>query len=304
MRAVGPVVVGVDGSTSAQRAARWAAREAGRRKAPLDVVHASLWPVVRTPGGWLVQGGHQALRDAANAVLAEAVATCRAEEPSVEVRGHLVTASPTAVLIDRSREARLVVVGSRGLGGFTGLMVGSVGVALASAGHCPVVVVRTGADATASLTEGAPAEGPVMVGVDLSPLSDAAVDFALRAATDRNVPLLAVHAWHNPVDSDFLTHLLTADVGWDEQRHRAEQALLDRLVRWREEYPEVPVEVRVVPERPARALLTTAGSEHAQLLVLGARGRGSVTGMLLGSTSHAALHHAPCPVAVVRNPVG
>ena len=144
----------------------------------------------------------------------------------------------------------------------------------------------------------------VVVGVDGSALSEAATGFAFEAAARHGCPLVATHAWHSPLDSDFLTHLLEAGMGWDEQLAAAEREVRERLAAWRRRYPGVGVRVRVDYGHPAPTVLEVARSEGARLLVLGARGRGGVTGALLGSTSHAALHHAPCPVAVVRAAAG
>ena len=140
----------------------------------------------------------------------------------------------------------------------------------------------------------APPEGPVVVGVDGSPTSEAAVGFAYEAAATRGVPLVAVHTWWDLMVDPTFAPLLD----WDALEADEREVLAERLAGWGEKYPDVHVQRLVMHDRPARALLAQAAG--AQLVVVGTRGRGGVAGLLLGSVSHALLHHAPCPVAVVR----
>jgi nucleotide-binding universal stress UspA family protein len=166
-------------------------------------------------------------------------------------------------------------------------MVGSTAAALAAHAHSPTVVVR-GTTTT---------DGPVVVGVDGSPAGEAAIGFAFEAASLRDAPLTAVLSWPDSllegrVQSTLFT---TAEA---EIVQEQERVLAERLAGWQEKYPDVPVERVVVRDRAAHALLRIA--EHARLLVVGSRGHGGFTGLLLGSTSQALVHHAPCPVAVVR----
>ncbi|NUT92886.1 MAG: universal stress protein [Saccharothrix sp.] len=281
-----PVVVGVDGSASALAAVAWAAREARRRRVPLKLVHAYLVPARGYPE--IVLTGHevrQALEDQGRRWLVEAEAAARAAA-DVEVEVALEHSGAAGAMVWESERARLVVLGSRGLGGFTGLVVGSVAVAVAAHGKCPVVVVRGGDHA----------DGPVVVGVDGSPASEEAVDFAFEAASARGVPLKAVHAWTDfLVDGPYGSRLT---VDWAEVEAAEQRLLAERLAGRAEKYPDVVVQRLVVRDRPVRALLAEA--EGAGLLVVGSRGHGGFTGMLLGSTSQALVHHATCPLAVVR----
>jgi nucleotide-binding universal stress UspA family protein len=207
----------------------------------------------------------------------------------LEVERVEVTGFPEAVLQAESRRAELVVVGNRGLGGFAGLLIGSVAVALAGHTECPVVVVRG-----AEPDDAAPLLEPVVVGVDGSPESEAALAFAFGAADLRRVPLLAVHAWWDLLVDPTMAPL----VDWDAAEADEHEVLAERLAGWAETYPDVPVRRLVVRDRPAHALVKE--SARAQLVVVGSRGRGGLRGMLLGSVSQALLHHAHCPVAVVR----
>lgn len=283
-----PVVVGVDGSASATQAVLWAAKEADRRRAPLVLVH--VWtpiPVAPLHVGSLVPY-HDALVDQGGQWLREASAAAREAAPGVLTSTQLVSGSAAGQLIASSASAGLVVLGSRGLGGFAGLVVGSVAVSVATHGHCPVVVVR-GADPDTAPRQ----DGPVVVGVDGSPNSRAALDFAFEAAALRDAPLTAVHAWSDlPVVTVWE---LTTD--WHLIQQKESEALRQWLADGRARYPDVPVEQVVVKDGPAHILLEHART--AQLVVAGSRGRGGFRGLLLGSTSQALIQHAACPVAVV-----
>jgi nucleotide-binding universal stress UspA family protein len=180
----------------------------------------------------------------------------------------------------------VLVLGSRGLGGFTGLVIGSTAVEIAKRAHCPVVVVR-----------GADHSGPVVVGVDGTPVGEAAIAFAFAAASARGADLVAVHTWTDLVlETAFAGGAAALDFAPLAQQ--AEEVLGERLAGWQEKYPDVRVIRHVSRERASQALLRHA--EGAGLLVVGSRGRGGFRGLLLGSTSQHLLHHAPCPVAVVR----
>ncbi|NUT91556.1 MAG: universal stress protein, partial [Saccharothrix sp.] len=173
-------MVGVDGSTSATDAVRWAAAEAARLGAPLTIVHACLLVPARVPDPIAVpREYHEAVLEQGRQWLAAAEEEARRVAPEPAVTTELASGDAAEVMVGRSASARLVVLGSRGLGGFTGLLVGSIAVALATHGHCPVVVVR-----------GTAAAGPVVVGADGSPTSDAALAFAFEAAASTRAEVL------------------------------------------------------------------------------------------------------------------
>jgi nucleotide-binding universal stress UspA family protein len=143
------------------------------------------------------------------------------------------------------------------------------------------------------------ARGPVVVGVDGSRLSELAIDFAVREAARREAGVVAVHAWTRPVSTgpgDMLP--LVYDV--DEVQAEEDRVLAESVAGWRDRYPDVDIVHRLVRGRPAPALL--AESASAQLVVVGGHGRGGFSGLLLGSVSHAMLHHARCPVVIVQAP--
>jgi nucleotide-binding universal stress UspA family protein len=286
-----PVVVGVDGSTSATHAAAWAADEAARRGAPLRIVHANLWPTVRMPGGHSPIQYQQPLLEHSRKLVHDAATAAVDRHPGLTVTEDVVIAWPIGLMLAESRTAQLAVLGSRGLGGFTGLLVGSVAVAMAGHGRCPVVVVR-GAHPDVP----PPADGPVVVGVDGSARDVPVLRFAFEAADRRGVELTALHTWSD-VTIDVPTGEPRRQLDWAAAAEDEQRLLAERLAGWRQEFPDVRVRHVVTMDRPVRSLLDAA--EKAQLLVVGSRGRGGFTGMLLGSTSQALLHHAPCPLAVV-----
>jgi nucleotide-binding universal stress UspA family protein len=203
------------------------------------------------------------LSDRARQRLAVAAAVAVREAPDVDLEQQLVVGHPLSVLCAEGRRARLVVIGDRGTG--LGLPAGSVAVGLAVQAPCTVVVVH-GPPRSASDFR------PVVVGVDGSSGSDAVIAFAFEAAASLRVALVAMHTW--------------SDV------------TVERLDAWTQKYPDVHVDQMITRDRPAAELLQQAA--RAQLVVVGAGGRGEFGGLLLGSVSHAVLHRAPCPVAVVR----
>ncbi|MGW4157605.1 universal stress protein [Micromonospora chersina] len=288
-RSGAPVVVGVDGSATALDAVRAAAREAVARHRPLRVVHAFLWPVLGTPLGPVAAAlPHEDLRREADKLVAEAVDEARKVDAELPVTGVARDGGAVAVLLEESRDAALLVIGHRGLGGFAELLVGSAAVGLSARADCPVLVVR-----------GEPrADGPVVVGVDGSALSTEAIGFAFAEAAQRGADLVAVHAWlyPAPVGPGDIVPLV-----YDPEQLRAEEerVLAEAVAGWAERYPEVRVRRKLVAGAPAPVLV--AESADAQLVVVGAHGRGSLGGLLLGSVSHAVLHHARSPLAIVRH---
>ncbi|USX54475.1 universal stress protein [Lentzea sp. HUAS12] len=283
-----PVVVGVDGSSSALAAVRWAAEECARHHTRLRLVHGYSLPVRGYPE--IIMTGNEirrAIQDQAHEWLTEATAAARAAAPGVEVVTEVVADSGTHLLIEESRAARLMVLGSTGLGNVTGLLVGSTALALASHGECPLVVVRGTAVP----------DGPVVVGVDGSPTSEAALAFAFEEASTRGCGLTAILCWQDfMVESAYSATRFTVDWGQVEGEER--RLLAQRLAGWQEKYPDVEVHRVVLRDRPVRALMRY-GAE-AQLVVVGSHGHGGFAGMLLGSTSQALVYNAPCPLAIVR----
>jgi len=279
------VIVGVDGSEEALRAVRWAVPEARRRRATLRLVTAFAWTDDRMVG-WpgLGQAAYgERLRAAAEHDLAAAASVAAQLDPDLPVEQDLVLGFPGGVLVDQARGAELLVVGDNGRGRLGSVLAGSVAVGVAAHAACPVVVVRG--------VEPQPDERlPVVVGIDGTPLSEAAVAFAFEAASARRAPLVAVHTWVGPLIAEL--------VDWQSAAVESEESLAERLAGWGAKYPDVHVQRVVARTSAARALLDQAA--RAQLVVVGCRGHGEMAGLLLDSVSNALVHAAPCPVVIVR----
>ena len=284
-----PVVVGVDGSPSSLVAAEHAARAAVLRSRPLLLVHGYLHP-----SGYGVplnpyDVGVPAPSEEAQRMLERTAAELTGRWPGLAVEVRQVLGGPGATMIEESRRAELVVVGSRGLGGFTGLLLGSVGAQVAAHAHCPVLVVRPD-------EQPIPVDGPVLVGVDGSESSRLAVGLGADEAGLRDVPLVLVHV--GPPDGD---RTVPEEIEESQAAYQAEavRLLADASAVVRAEHPDL-----VVREHPVRAAGTAQGlieaSGTASLLVVGTRGRAGFAGLLLGSVSQAAIQHAHCPVLVAH----
>jgi nucleotide-binding universal stress UspA family protein len=282
----GPVVVGIDGSDPALEAVRWAAHEAAGREVPLRIVEAVAWTSSRPVG--MSAPGQERLREICERVgrehLAAAAELAREIAPGVEIeREVLVGGTVRGALRLETRRAGMLVLASRGRGGFAGLRLGSVVLGVASGAECPVVAVRPTSDA----------DGPVVLGVEAGAGPEPAVDLAFEEAARRKAPLVAVHAWIDAVLDPFLT----PHVDWPGVRDEQEKAVADRLAGWTGTRPEVPVEIVVVPDAASRELVSR--SAGAALVVVGSRGRSPWANALLGSVSQVVLQHAECPVALV-----
>ena len=294
------ILVGLDGSDAALHALDWATQEARVRQWGLRLVCSYALPSFAAAS---LDGGYAALDDSAiragaEAVLAEALA--RVADSGVPVTSHVAVGDAAAVLVDESREVGLVVVGTRGGGGFAERLLGTVSSALPAHAKCPTVVVplrRRGTQEPAGspLPEVAPIRR-VLVGVDGSPQSELALRCALREAHRWEATVVAVSAV--PVNT------VTGVLAWlpEPIDHRAvlsdvEESLGLVLKRVTEEMSGLKG-ARLVRDGTGAEVLSGL-SDDADLLVVGSRGRGGFAGLLLGSTSQAVLHHAQCPVLVV-----
>lgn len=287
-----PIVVGIDGSPESLRAVDWATAEAMATRHPLKIVHVFAWPMTSVPAeAYQHDRLSQDVRAAAQGRVDAAIAHARALAPELELSGTLVAGAPVPELVRASDDAHLLVVASRGHGGFVGLLVGSVGVGVAAHARCPVVVVRPSAE------EAGPDAGRVVVGVDGSPHGELALRFAFDAAARRGVGLTVVHTWTEPAPlgpGDVLPPVYDIDLVIQEET----RVLAELIAGWREKYPDT--DIRQVVEHARASHTLVERSAGAELLVVGSRGRGGLRGLLLGSVSQAAIHHAMCPVVVVR----
>ncbi|WP_240134634.1 universal stress protein [Streptomyces sp. MUM 178J] len=282
-----PVVFGVDAQEPADTAADYAADEAVRRRTSLRLVHAVL-PVTHHVRGVEESAHHKALRELGDEALDKATARALERHPGLELSTYITDATPAQVLVQQSRHARLVVVGSRGLGRVAQrLSAYSVAEPVSAHAACPVAVVPEG--------EQAVEEPPYLVaGVDGSPSGAAALDHALEAAALRGASVRALWVWQPPL----LSFLDDERAALEECRTRLDGAVAARADAWR----EVPVTHSVVRGHPVDVLAEESG--RALALVVGRRGSGGFRGMLLGSVPHGLLQRAECPVITVPAPEG
>jgi nucleotide-binding universal stress UspA family protein len=284
-----PVLVGVDGSERSLEAVRLAAEEAALRHRPLHIVHAFIWPSVRValPPG-VIHPSEGELHREAEGLLAAAADEAHKAAPDIRVLPTVIAGAAVPVLLRESRHADLLVLGDRGLGGFGSLLLGSVAVHCVAHAACPVLVVRGERRA----------DSPVVVGVDGSTTSAGALDFAADEASRRDAELVVLHAWRNPVSAgpgDMLP-LVYDPVGLEDEERRV---LAEVVAGTAARDPGLRIR-RELRHGPAGHLLVEA-SRHAGLIAVGAHGRGTFAGLLLGSVSQHVIHHAACPVAVVRD---
>jgi nucleotide-binding universal stress UspA family protein len=273
------VMAGYDGSASSDEALRWAAREAWARGTILTICFA--WP----PGELALPGDSGVLdraRQRGEEILARGARSIGSMLDPDDVRTILAEGPPARILCERSGSAEMVVVGSHGHGGLSGSLLGSVSWQVASHGRGRIVVVR------GQWRPVNQSPGPVVVGVDGSPGSQAALVFAAEEAALRDVPLVAVCALADA----------PGVLGGAAQMEEGSSHLMTLCEK---EHPEVTVLRQVSFGPPRTALLNAAAG--AQMLVVGARGLGGLDGMSLGSVAATLLHHSPCPVGVVHRPV-
>jgi len=213
--------------------------------------------------------------------------------PDLKIGHAVAEGSPIDMLLEMSKEATMIVMGSRGLGGLSGMVLGSVSGAVVSHASCPVVVVRED-NAVGDDNK----YGPVVVGVDGSDISKRATHMAFEEAEARGAELVAVHTWVDTQVQGPGAGFTVTDDYWDAVQAEKSEVLEGYLATYRDTHPDVRVRTIIARDRPVHAL--TEAAQGAQLLVTGSHGRGGFKGMLLGSTSRALLQSAPCPMMVVR----
>ncbi|MEU2348489.1 universal stress protein [Modestobacter sp. NPDC049651] len=284
-----PVVCGYDGSALARRAARSAAAEAQRLGVPLHLVHALPWAhagiVVDPPPG---SGSLPAWQTDAEAALSAVAAELDGVLPRDRITCRVEEGHPAEVLAGASRSAQLLVLGSRGLGGVAGLLLGSVASAVAATATCPVVVLPDDTPARVSRRRS------VVVGVEGRRGDDEVLAFAFDRAAVLGTDLVAVHAWQDAV-VEVAYRSTSPLVDWAGAADDEQRVLGEAVGGWAEKQPDVELREVVVRQRPVDALL--AASLTAELLVVGHRRRNRLA--TLGSTTHGVLHRAVSPVAVV-----
>ncbi|MDQ0958144.1 nucleotide-binding universal stress UspA family protein [Streptomyces sp. B4I13] len=295
------LVAGVDGSPESLAAAEWAAREALRRELPLHLVHASNWSPSPSPS----DPANVVRRHMGRGVLSKVEEHLMRRCPGARLTDELVEGPATAALLAASECAELMVLGSRGLSGFTGFLVGSVAQGVVARATRPVVLVRAGEepeDEHRLDQDGRPsvrtAYQDVVLGLDLSDPSDEVIGFAFEAARVRGARLRVIYAWSGPS----LLSLGPGEIGLESAPERAEEwrGFLEAVLQvWREKYPGVDVDETVVEDRAATHLVYA--SSGAGLIVVGRRIHEGRVGPHAGPVTHALVHHAHCPVAVVAH---
>ena len=281
------IIVGTDGSDASARAVEWAADEAVRRRLRVRIVHAVAPWLYDTPVDQRFEAIRKWLLTTGEEVLDAAVAACRDRADSLTVEGELLPGPAAKALLERSAGARMVVLGGHGAGAATGLLLGSTTLQVVTHTKTPAIIVRH-ADPEV--------RGELVVGVDGSTASEPALAFAFEEAALRRARLRVIHVWSHPASSgpgDMQPLVYDPKVLAEEEL----AAMRESLTAWQERFPRTEVVTEVVHGRPARIL--SGASARADLLVVGTRGRGGFTGLLLGSVSHALLHHAHCPLAVI-----
>ncbi|KOU58100.1 stress-inducible protein [Streptomyces sp. MMG1533] len=293
------VIVGLDGSPESRAAAEWAAREAILRGITLKLVN--VWEPVPEPMAQAPLLGAETLQHWSQRIPREAAEGLRLRHPGVDVTTQQVAGRAGEVLPDAAKDAELLVLGSRGLGGVGGFMVGSVGLSVVAHAECPVVLVRAGEQAAdehmrdpAGIPSAAAPFQPVVLGLDTDSPHEALIEFAFRAAARRATAVHVIHGWNLPA---YYTYRVAAGLDLHEPALRQAAALAEVLRPWREKFPDVDVVEESHFNSPATMLVEA--SREASLVVVGRRVRRSPFGAHIGPVTHAVLHHATAPVAVV-----
>ncbi len=268
--ATAAVTVGIDGSGRDRTAIAWGLRAARAHHVPVRLVHAYTRDDVRVGDRLLV---------------AEDLA--RTLDPEAIVQPVAAHGSPAQVLLEQSTKSLMVVLAPHAGEPLDG-MDWSTTTLVAAKADCPVV----------SLARAFPDGGPVVVGVDGSPISESALAFAFAHAAAVGSELIAVHSWQDSAE----VAPPSEGIGIEEVLHAEQLVLAEWLAGWQQRYPGVTVQRIVAHGRAADALAEHAGA--AQLLVVGTSGRAGLSGLLHGSTSQALLYQPPCPLAIVRNDAG
>ncbi|MGQ4388648.1 universal stress protein [Streptomyces sp. SAS_270] len=296
------VVAGLDGSSESRAAVEWAAREAKLRGLPLKIVH--VWEPVPDPVAQAPLLGAETQQHWSERIPRETLEGLRLRHRGVEMTMEQSSGRPADVLVKAAENAELLALGSRGFSGIGGFMVGSVGLAVVAHTERPVVLVRAGEQAAdehvpdpAGIPSAATPYQPVVLGLDPDGPDSSVIEFAFDAAARRSAVLRAVHGWNLP---PYYTYGLSADPEFHDEIARRQSAALAAIVSpWRLKYPDVEVVEESRAGNGANHLVDA--SQGASLVVVGRRIRRSPLGAHIGPITHAVLHHAGSPVAVVAH---
>ncbi|MEU2076339.1 universal stress protein [Streptomyces sp. NPDC013489] len=280
------VTVGLDGSAESLAAARWAAAQAVLREVPLRLVHVEEWPSMpEVPMAYARTRAHD---EQTARLMREETDRARKDHPDLEVITEYAHGRAAEELTAAANEADLTALGSRGLGGVRGFLVGSVSLAVVGAARQPVVLVRATDDRE-------PPEGGIVVGIDLNHPCEALLAFSFSEAARQGAPLRFLHSWTLPASYGYAA-IMDPAVGEELGSHLL-GGLEDLLEPWRKRYAGVEVEAKPVVGSPAFQLVEA--SQSARLVIVGRRSRNVPLGPHLGHVAHAVIHHSPAPVAVV-----
>ncbi|MFI0508607.1 universal stress protein [Streptomyces sp. WSLK1-5] len=284
-----PLVVGVDGSESSLAALDWAVDEAARQGLPLRLVYASLWERYEgvAPSADPDRPSEQVM---AEDIVERAVERARRRDPEVKVSAEVIPEDAVDTLLREGHNATALVTGSRGRSELKGMLLGSVGLAVAARAHCPVIVVRGDRAGVAGTHE------RIVLGAGDPASAGEAARFAFHEAEKRGGVLDVVRAWRCPAhETADEPRLAQNPAHLHEERASAQlDALIDEEMA---DHPGVRVRRNTV-EGPARRVLLNR-SAAADLVIIGARRRTGPFGLQLGRVGHTLLHHAQCPVAIV-----
>ncbi|MFE9774571.1 universal stress protein [Streptomyces sp. NPDC005931] len=296
------ITIGLDGSAESRAAAEWAAREAKLRGVPLRLLH--VWEPVPEPMAEAPLLGAETQQHWSERVPREAAEGLRLRHPGVDVIKDQRPGRAAEVLVKAAEESELLVLGSRGMSGFGGFLVGSVGLAVIAHLERPVVLVRAGEQAAdehepdpAGIPSAATRYRPVLLGLDADKPDDAVIEFGFAEAALRGTGLRVVHGWNLP---PYYAYGLPADPElYEEVAGRQAAVLAKAIAPWRERYPDVEVQEESFGGSPSIRLIEA--SREASLVVVGRRIRRNPLGAHIGPITHAVLHHAAAPVAVVAH---
>ncbi|MFE2276436.1 universal stress protein [Streptomyces sp. NPDC059454] len=296
------ITVGLDGSPESRAAAEWAAREAALRQMPVRLLH--VWQPVPEPMAQAPLLGAETHQHWTERIPREAAEGLRLRHPGVEVTTEQRAGTPAEALLDATRDAELLVLGSRALSGLAGFLIGSVGQSVVARTEVPVILVRAGEQAAdehvkdpAGIPSAATGFRPVVLGLDTDSPDETVITFAFEEARRREATLTVVQGWNLP---PYYVYSLAAGVDPREDIIREQaDALTEALRPWREKYPDVEVTEASRLGSPAGHLVDAA--RDASLVVVGRRIRRSPFGVHIGAVAHAVMHHATSPVAVVAH---
>lgn len=276
-------LIGVDGSEQSRMALDWGLQRAVASGAAVELIYVADDSFLSESVAFLSEA-----QKASEEMLAMEIEYARAAGFTGEITGTALVGHPIAEVEEASKRADLVILGAHTGSKFAGSFFGTRAVKIAAVAHCPVAVIPFE-------VKGQPQPG-VVVGIDGSEAAQKAIEFAAEEASKRRVPLIAVYAWMPPLTPG-LEYLWSEELV-ESQRGAAEEAIAIGTAGLAERYPDLTIERKIVQAPPVSALLQAA--EDADMVVVGSRGRGRISRLLLGSVSHGVLQALPRTTVVTR----